>query len=274
MPRQVADLGHGIWYCPFDWFFVFLALMRNRTAFTTLVLLTVLAVAGCRREYDPVPATAKTIFPLTEGKSRIYHVTDTSYQSATLIDARTYYKRELNQGTETDLLDREVTKLWLYTSPDTLGTVDSPIYNWDFLQLWTQYLGTEYGERIEGTTRRLVLRWPPYLGSTWNGNLYNNGEVQTYQYMNLDTTVVVRGKTYEHCVYVLQVPFRMPVVKTPSNPNPPFFLIEHAYEIYAPEVGKVVGYYKYYEEQVINGTPQIDPESRIYYEELVTHDYF
>jgi hypothetical protein len=247
--------------------------MMKHLKLAVFLLLIGLASTACRREYDPVPPMAKEIFPIEDGKYRIYHVIDTSYASATLEDARSYYKRELTDGTETDLLDREVSTLWLHTSTDTLGTPDAPIYIWDFDQLWTQYLGTEFAERIEGNTRKLILRWPPYEGATWNGNLYNNLEDQTYQYINLDTTVVVRGKTYANCVYVLQVPFRMPVVKTPGNPPPPFFLIEHAYEIYAPKIGKIVGYYKYYEEQVISGSVQIDEDSRIYYEELVSHNY-
>lgn len=253
-------------------FFVILALMKP-LKITGCLLLLGLAVTACRKEYDPVPSTAKEIFPIQDGKFRVYHVIDTSYASATLEDARTYYKRELTDGTETDLLDREVSVLWLHTSTDTLGTPDAPIYQWTFDQLWTQFLDDAYAERIEATTRKLVLKWPPYEGSTWNGNLYNNLEDQTYRYVTIDTTVVVRGKTYEHCVYILQVPFRMPVVKVPGNPPPPFFLIEHAYEIYAPKIGKIVGYYKYYEEQVINGNVQIDEDSRIYYEELVEHNY-
>lgn len=226
-------------------------------------------MTACRKDYDPVPETAKKIFPIEEEKFRIYHVIDTGYASATLEEVRTYYRRELTSGTETDLLDREVSKLWLHTSPDSLGGN----YAWSFFQLWTQYMGDTYAERIEGNTRKLVLRWPPYQGSTWNGNLYNSMDDQTYEYMNIDTTVVVQGTTYEHCVYVLQVPFRMPVTKNPTGPPPPFFLIEHAYEIYAPNIGKIVGYYKYYEEQVINGQVKIDEDSRIYREELVAHNF-
>jgi hypothetical protein len=247
--------------------------MMRHLKIATLLLLLGLGSTACRKDYDPVPATAKTIFPIEDGKHRIYHVVDTSYASATLEEARTYYLRELTDGTETDLLDRDVSKLWLHTSTDTLGTPAAPVYAWRFYQLWTQYLGESFAERIEGNTRKLVLRWPPYKGSTWNGNLFNELETQTYQFMNIDTTVVVQGKTYEHCVYVLQVPFRMPVVKIPGNSPPPFFLIEHAYEIYAPKIGKIVGYYKYYEEQVINNQVQIDADSRIYREELVDHNY-
>ena len=247
-------------------------LMSRYLKFASLLLLLGLGMTSCRKEYDPTPATAKTIYPIVDGKFRVYHVIDTSYASATLEDARSYYKRELTDGIETDLLDREVSKLWLHISTDTIGTPAAPIYAWKFDQLWTQYLSASYAERIEGNIRKLVLKWPPYPNSTWNGNLYNDKDIQTFRYVNIDTAVTVQGVTYEHCVFVLQVPFRMPVTKNPTGPPPPFFLIEHAYEIYAPEIGKIVGYYKYYEEQVVNGQVQIDPDSRIYLEELVAHN--
>ncbi len=248
--------------------------MRKYLTLTVFLLSLIALSTGCKREYDPVSEEAKSIYPVQDGKFRTYFVVDTTYASATLEEARTYYKRESTDGTELDLLDRDVSKLWIYTSEDTIGNaVPNPIYNWKFDQLWTQYLSDNYAERIEGNTRYLVLKWPPYEGSTWNGNLFNNQDVQTYQYMNLDTTVTVQGKTYEHCVYVLQVPFRMPVIKTPGGPAPPFFLIEHAYEIYAPNIGKIVRYSKFYEEQYINGSLTIDESSRIYLEELVDHNY-
>jgi hypothetical protein len=238
------------------------------------LLIVSMVFTACNREYNPVPPNAMEIFPLQDDKYRIYHVIDTIYASVTLEEARSYYKRELTQGTEKDLLGRDASVLWLHTSTDTLGTSATPIYQWDFFEVWTQYLSDTYAERIEGNTRKLVLRWPPYPNATWNGNLYNNLELQQYRYLNIDTTVVVRGVAYEHCVFVLQVPFRMPVEKSPGNPAPPFFLIEHAYEIYAPKIGKIVGYYKFYEEQAVGGHVQIDPESRIYHEELVSHNYY
>ena len=248
--------------------------MRKSLTISAFLLSLLVIFAGCRREYEPVSEESKAIYPIEDAKYRTYFVVDTSYASATLEEARTYYKRELTDGTELDLLDRDVSKLWIYISEDTLGyAVPNPVLNWKFEQLWTQYLSENYAERIEGNTRYLVLKWPPYQGTTWNGNLFNNGDVQAYQYMNTDTTVIVQGKTYEHCVYVLQVPFRMPVIKTPGGPNPPFFLIEHAYEIYAPKIGKIVRYSKYYEEQFTNGSLTIDETSRIYYEELVDHNY-
>jgi hypothetical protein len=231
---------------------------------TALLLALIAVLASCNREYDPTPEYLDRIFPIEEGNQRIYHVIDTSYESSAGFDATTYYKREEVGGKETDLLGREANTLWIYTSPDTIGTPDNRIYNWDFFELWTTILDEEFAERIEGNIRYLVLRVPPYEGSTWNGNLYNSGEVQTYSYKSIDTTVTVMGQSYENCVYVEQVPFRQPV----PTQGGPFFLIEHAYEIYAPDIGKIERYFKYYVEQ----DGQVVPESRVFHERLVEHN--
>lgn len=246
--------------------------MKSVLRYSLLLLSLGIMLTGCNEEHVPAVTAGEDLFPVVEGGRRIYHVIDTSYETSSSqgFDARTYYKMESTEGTEEDLLGRDVSKLWIWTSPDTIGTPDAPVYNWSFDELWTQYLGEEYAERIEGNTRLLVLRVPAYEGSTWNGNLFNNEDVQTYEYVNTDTTVTIRGVTYEHCVYVLQVPFRKPV----EQQGGPFFLIEHAYEIYAPGIGKIVRYCKFYEEQRPQaGQLEINTDSKTYYEELVSHNY-
>lgn len=223
-------------------------------------------ISGCERTYDPIPPYLETMYPVTQGGQRTYFVIDTSYISSSTqgYDARTYFKREVTDGTETDLLGREVSKLYLYESSDTLmDSLGNPVYNWQYSDLWTQYTDDEFAERIEGNVRYLVLRQPPVEGATWNGNLYNSEDTQRYEVINDDTTVTVQGVTYEHCVFVLQVPYRF-------SPIPAYYNIEYAYEIYAPGIGKIVRYSKYFESQ--SGDVNAD-KSHVYFEELVGHNY-
>lgn len=252
------------------WAVIFFLIFKRMIPHWKLIgaaLLLLTGLAACNRTYDPTPEHLEMIYPIQDGKQRIYHVVDTVFETSnsSLLESRTYYKREVTEGTEEDLLGREVSKLWLYESPDTLGTPDVPQFDWTFTELWTQYLGDEYAERTEGNTRYLPLRIPPYPKSTWNGNLYNNQTPQTYQYVNIDTTVTLNGATYENCVFVLQQEYYRPVQDSSSA----IFIIEHAYEIYAPGIGKIVRYFKDFEMQ----SGVIDPESRIYMEVLVSHNY-
>ncbi len=241
--------------------------MRIELSVLLLSLVTLTGLTSCNRTFDPTPEHVYRIFPTEDGKYRIYHVIDTVFETALQqeYEVLNYYKQELNDGKEVDLLDREVTRLMIYRSPDTLGTPEDPEYSWTFHELWTLHNGEEYNERIEGNTRFLVLRNPAYPDATWDGNLFNNETQQTYRYGNIDTTVVVQGVTYENCVYVLQQEFYQPI---PDSSD--FFISDYQYEIYAPDIGMIKRLYKRFRMQ---GGVAVADESRIFIEELVEHNY-
>ncbi len=234
-----------------------------------LFVLGLSLLTSCNRTYDPTPEYVTRLFPLEDGKYRIYHVIDTVFETAASGDfeEQIFFKREMVDGTETDLLDREVSKLWIHRSPDTLGTPDNPVYDWDYYDLWTMYNGEQYAERIEGNTRYLVLRNPAYPDASWNGNLFNNQNQQTYRYTNIDTTVTVQGVTYENCVFVLQQEFYQPI----QDSTGAIFISDYQYEIYAPDVGMILRYYKTYLRQ---SNAIVAESSRIFMEELVEHNFY
>lgn len=225
--------------------------------------LAVILFWGCDRTYDPLPEHVERVFPLEEGKERIYMVTDTTYESNLGVEGREYVRREYYDGLETDLLGREVRKVFIYNAPDSVNSTGQRVYNWEYVDLWTDYKDDQYAERSEGNTRYLLMKQPPIEDIAWNGNLFNGKDAETYTYVNIDTTLVVEGKTYENCVFVLQVPFRRT-----GDPGT-FFLEEYAYEAYAPDIGKILKYRKYIEVQ--SGSTQ--QESRVFYERLIDHNF-
>lgn len=243
--------------------------MRSALKLFSFLLIGLTFLASCNRTYDPTPEYVERIFPLDDGKYRIYEVKDTVFETATQgeYEALSYYKREMVDGTEIDLLDREVSKLWIHRSPDTLGTPDNPVYDWSYHELWTMYRGEEYSERIEENTRYLVQRNPAYPDASWDGNLFNNENQQTYRYTNIDTTVTVQGVTYENCVFVLQQEFYQPI----ADSSGAIFISDHSYEVYAPDVGMILRYFKVYLRQ--NGDV-IAEDSHIFREELVEHNFY
>lgn len=227
---------------------------------------------ACNRTYDPVIPHTENIYPVEEGKYRIYHVIDTTYQSTneTGIDAQVYYLRERNVGTEIDLLGREVNKLWREVSNDSIDTLGSPVYEFEFEEQWTQYKDDSFAELIEGTKRTRVLKFPVLEGGEWNANLLNGDGAQNYQYVNLDTTVEINGRTFENCVKVLEIPYY-------QSEFPGFlFTVENAWSIYAPDVGLVEKYYKYYywstDVEGVFDPSDVDPESRVLHLTLIDHN--
>ncbi len=237
--------------------------MKNVARFRFLTILFVFAMGTftCKKTYDPFTVDGEALFPIENGKSRVYSVIDTNYNNSTtgIFTASQYFRKEEINGSETDLMGRTIQKLYIYQSPDSIDTLGNRIWLFDFSELWTLYRGEQYAERIEGNTRILALKFPVFEDLTWNSNLFNNDPEKIFSYGNTDTTLTLNGTEYPHCVFVLETPNRKSGTK-----GGVIYIEEHAWEIYAPGIGKVARYFKYYHEE--GGVPK--PESRILIEQL------
>ncbi|RMG59999.1 MAG: hypothetical protein D6722_21420 [Bacteroidetes bacterium] len=233
----------------------------SRTRSLLLLCLPVsLLLLHCERDKEVILPHTYEIFPQTEGLTRISLVADTTYTTAGIEapDIDSYYKQEVQAGIEQDLNGRNLRLVELSRSELVLGT------NYDFIpfRTATHYLepvaGTTYfGERIENNQRVQVLKFPVHSAQRWNGNLYNNQNSEIFEYAQVDTTVTIRGHTYENCVMVLQKLDTAGVIRK-----------EFAYEIYAPGIGLI----KKYDRTLVFDQPDggFNPSaSRIYFEELI-----
>jgi hypothetical protein len=165
--------------------------------------------------------------------TRLYAVTDTSFDNSGAI-ADVFYRKERLTSVQPDNVGRPVRRLETFRS----ARADS-----GFLpdRVWTQYRDSGWGERTEENVRTLVLKFPAFdynlawsdsrnITYAWDINAYNDKGRIDRMYTNLDTTVTIGGKTYEHCV------------KVENRPNPGPIIFYKAYEIYAPNIGLIVQY--------------------------------
>ena len=90
---------------------------------------------------------------------------------------------------------------------------------------------------MEENTRYSVLKFPVYQGITWNGNQFNSLGFQEYHYANVDTTVMVNGRTFEHCVVVME---------STQADSTSIINYRKAYTVYAPDIGKIKKYVRVY----------------------------
>jgi len=194
------------------------------------------------------------LYPIIQGKYRIYQVKDTTYTTQGSV-YKFYYKKEETDSNELDLKNRTISRLNIFIS-DSLN-------NWTFSELWTQYKDANWAERIEGNTKILVLKFPVKLNESWNGNEFNNKGKENFVYANIDTTVTINGVTYPNCVFIQQ---RLSNASLLSEIN--------TYEIYAKGIGKIKRYdnYKKYNLNP-NGTRSLTTESYFYEETLLLHNY-
>jgi len=229
-----------------------------------LGVLLVSLLMGCDRVQNVIPEYTENIFPNEEGKYRISFVGDTTYNTSRINSpvSNLYYKREVLGGLEQDLNDREVRRIEVSRSPGSLGTD----YEFTFDRLWTQFIqpvegANYYAERTEDNVRLVKLQFPVFPGVRWNTNLFNTESNLIHTYQTIDTTVTIRGTTYENCVMVLIKPRR----KEP-------FTDEFSYEIYAPDIGMIKKYDRNLLFNESTGDGFNSAESYIYYEEIVEHN--
>lgn len=236
--------------------------MIGRKTLFLLLFSVVIIFYTCNGVKDIILPHTALVFPTEKGHYTISYVVDTTFNTSGEVVNR-YYKKEEIGGIEQDLLGRDLTLLQTYISPEELGTN----YNFEEDQLWALYkapeeqIGSRFAERIEDNIRTVVLKFPvyPYVG--WNGNLYNNRGTQEFFYENVDTTVVLNGKTFENCVLVVHQADTTSAIS-----------YRYTYEIYAPNVGRI----KRYSKVIVNDLPpngMFNPsKSRIYVEEIVAHN--
>ncbi len=209
--------------------------------------------AKCNRKVPLVDAIDNNTFPVRKDLFRIYEVYDTTFTTSDTI-AKKYYIKEIQGDFEKDLLGRNVQRLERWKSDTT--------ENFVFEELWTQYKDKETAERTEGNTRYVIMDFPMEKGKKWDGNRYNNLGEQFYEYIATDTTVVVRNKIYENCVYILK-----------AKITDSFLENTLSYEIYAPNIGRIKRYEKHLKWIFdANGVKKLDTDSYIFIEELVSHN--
>lgn len=219
----------------------------------SLFALIFLLSMGCNRKIEH-EFPDLNLYPIIQGKYRIYQVVDTTYNTQGSIP-KFYYKKELTDSNETDLKNRTISRLNIYLG----NSLDSLTFS----ELWTQYLDGAWAERIEGNTKFLVLKFPVKLNDSWNGNEFNDLGKENFTYLNTDTTVIINGVTYPNCVFVQH------------RLNNSSLLTEiNTYEIYARGIGKIKRYDNYKKYNLnSNGTRTLTTDSYFYEETLLEHNY-
>lgn len=218
-----------------------------------ILFIILLLSVGCNRKIEN-EFPDLNLYPIIQGKYRIYQVIDTTYTTQGSVP-KFYYKKEQTDSNEMDLKNRVISRLNIFRG----NSLDSLTFS----ELWTQYKDASWAERIEGNTKILVLKFPVKKNHTWNGNEFNNMGKENFTYLNIDTTVVINGVTYPNCVFV-QHRFNNNSLLTEIN----------TYEIYAKGIGKIKRYdsFKKYNLNA-NGTRSLTTDSYFYEETLLEHNY-
>jgi len=205
------------------------------------IALLMMFFPACKWNNEKILVTTRTYFPTAQGKYRIYRVIDTAFEALGPVRDEYYRKEENGEiNPNLDILGRNVNTLYVYRSE----ILPNNQYDFQVNRVWAMFNEPDensFVELIKENRRYLILRNPIIVDSTysWNSTQFitvNSEDKEKFNYYNTDTTVVLNGKTYEHCVMVLEN--NQDIVASDR------FKYRSAYTIYAPNIGKIYHYYK------------------------------
>lgn len=186
-----------------------------------LLSTVILVLVSCDSGDDAgVPDRGHRYFPLALGHYQLYDVREITY---TLRDPDTA-SYELRLETTHAFLDATGDSTYVvYRSKRLTGEAA-----WTYLDTWSVRRTAEELIVQEENTPYVKLRFPPYKGQVWNGNLYNTVEAEDYRLDSLGEEQTRLGQTFDDCVTVVQ------------RDNQDFIVfLDQRKEVYAAHVGLI-----------------------------------
>lgn len=165
--------------------------------FAGFLLSTVfLAGVSCDSGEDAgVPDTGYRYFPLAIGHYQLYDVAEITY---ILRDPDTA-RYELLVKTAQAFVDTDGDSTYVvYRSKRLPGETA-----WTYFDTWSARRTADALVVQEENIPYVKLRFPPYNGQIWNGNIYNSGEVEDYKLDSLRQGQTRGGRHFDDCLTVV-----------------------------------------------------------------------
>ncbi|GIV35842.1 MAG: hypothetical protein KatS3mg032_0221 [Cyclobacteriaceae bacterium] len=135
-------------------------------------MVPVMLAAGCRQEELPAPQV--NYFPLETGTFWEYRVEEVTYSPFAAPSANSYLLRTVVVDSTRSSAGDYIYILHRFSRPDANST-------WQFLNTWSARLYNGYALITEGNTTYVKLAFPVYVNRTWNGNLFNSLDEDSYR---------------------------------------------------------------------------------------------
>lgn len=158
-----------------------------------------MGVASCSDETNNSPNvfTGHDYFPLTTGQTLIYKVTEINIDKpSNVYDTTIYFLMEF---IEMPIIDNEKDTAWRIERY-TKSTENS---NWIIESVWSAKKTDLMAEKVEENQRFVKIRFPAKYGRTWNGNIYNNAELQEYRISAINYQFIIGTYDFDSCLMVV-----------------------------------------------------------------------
>lgn len=167
-----------------------------------LLLIVVATFAGCKDDKNAQVTPTGLIysyFPVNVGHEIIYDVSlITKDEFSGVEDTAVYQIKEVIESVYSDNQGRPTQRLERYKR-------DTPLDPWVINDVWISNLTTTRAEKMEENIIYVKLVFPITSSVSWNGNLLNTFDPQTYEYDNLNQTQNVGGINFDSTLTVIQM---------------------------------------------------------------------
>jgi hypothetical protein len=184
-----------------------------------------LPLISCKKDSDDDIIYGYEYFPVDSGHYVIYDVVDIFHDELLLQhDTAVYQIKELIGEEDVDLEGESYKKFYRYFRlSDTL--------DWQLKDVWALKQTSNSIQLVEENKRKIKMAFSISYDQYWNCNAYNNDEPEQCYYQDIYEPYSLEGIDYDSSVIVVQQNFDS--------------YIEHIkkYEVYAPRIGRVEGYY-------------------------------
>lgn len=170
-----------------------------RTPFKQPVLWMLLGALASCREQSVEPDTARLgtdFFPMETGLYWEYEVDLTTYNLLDSVSSH-FFLREVVADSFGDLSGGISYKLERFVR-------ETEEDEWERDSVWTARLNTYQAVRVENNVPYVKLSFPLREGKSWNGNVLNSRQEESYQARNLGAEIEAGDSLYSNTVTILQ----------------------------------------------------------------------
>lgn len=165
-----------------------------------LIAISVFILSACNRNSadDTVePSIGKAYYPLKLGSTWLYSVDSVAYDDngpVQAIDTFFYqYKEQITDAITDDIGNTSYIVSRFFRANDTSDWMQS--------RNFTSQIADNKVQRVEEGTRLVKLVFPLRMRNSWNGNMFNNRDYQSYRVVDFKTPYVFNG-TANHSIKI------------------------------------------------------------------------
>lgn len=162
-----------------------------------LTLMMAIATVSCDNSNDePTRNSGRDYFPLGKGVFQIYDVTEIQYA----LGIPETLRYELKTVVTDSFANAEGDFTYvIYRSTRSEGEDE-----FNYVDTWSARIGSREVIVNEENVSYVKFRLPVREGASWNGNLYNAKEEDTYEMEETNTSLSIGDKTFSDCIIVNQ----------------------------------------------------------------------